>query len=75
MNELLIHDDEGIMSEMKTKKTIKKKYEKPIIRALSIVSCAQTLGIGCKTTGVNIGPHSAPPCLPSGGTACIEPGS
>jgi hypothetical protein len=61
---------------MEMKKQIKKTYEKPVLRVVSIASSAQTLGIGCKTTDSGaIGQAGAPPCAPAVGTPCVEPGS
>lgn len=51
----------------------KKKYEKPLLRVVSIADGVQTLGIGCKTLS-STGPFTTP-CSPSAGTPCIQPGS
>jgi hypothetical protein len=61
------------MTRTETKKHIKKPYEKPALRVVSIASSVQTLGIGCKTTST-IGPATNP-CSPAVGTPCIQPGS
>ncbi len=60
---------------MEKKQIIKKKYEKPNLRVLSIVSSVQTLGIGCKMTdNIDVKPGTVP-CAPGSGTACFQPGS
>jgi hypothetical protein len=58
----------------KTKKKLKKKYEKPLLRIVNISSGIQTLGIGCKLSGQNI----ANPLLPTScgiSNGCAENGS
>lgn len=61
------------MANSESRKKMKRSYEKPVLRKISIQAGVQTLGIGCKTaTGGGTGAPVAVPCWSSG---CAQEGS
>jgi hypothetical protein len=62
------------MNKDNKQKTIKKAYQKPLLRIVNISSSIQTLGIGCKLNGVSVAAYSLPTsCGISNG--CVRNGS
>jgi hypothetical protein len=49
------------VNKRKEKKSVKKKYEKPVLRVVNIAPGMQTLGVGCKLQ--NTGLSYANPCV------------
>jgi len=56
-------------------KIVKKNYEKPSIRMISIVDSVQVLGTGCKTTSTGAVSMSPPPCVIGTLGKCAQLGS
>jgi len=60
------------MAAKKRKGNLKKPYQKPVLRVVSISAGVQTLGLGCKTAG---GGGSLPIAVPCWGNGCAQEGS
>jgi hypothetical protein len=54
------------------KKNVKKTYQKPLLRVVSISAGVQTLGLGCKTFN---GGGSLPIATPCWAQGCAQEGS
>jgi hypothetical protein len=60
------------MKQNKTRKNVKKVYEKPLLRVVNITGGIQTLAIGCK---FSFGTTAAPSSIPCIANRCSAAGS
>lgn len=60
------------MAPRKELKKVKKAYQKPLLRVVSIAAGVQTLGLGCKTAS---GGGSLPIATPCWAQGCAQEGS
>jgi len=62
------------MASRKERKKVKKTYQKPVLRVVSIAPGVQTLGIGCKTASGGGDPKN-PLAVPCWAIGCAQEGS